>query len=374
MIARLSAIPLAFLLTLSSLTALAADRAEADLGDTRVLAGEDVGLTGSPGGSAFLAGGRARIDGRVAGDAVVTGGVVEIRGEIEEDVIAAGGDVGIDAIVGGDVHAAGGTVSIERDAQVTGRALLAGGSVNVNGRVGKRLRVYGGSVRLDGEFGGDVDVAAEDIQVGPQARIKGRLRYRGPNRPRIDDGAVIEGGVHHGRYDWQDFDTGGTVARAVAGVLRTFWFIGVLVLGALLVLAMPRFSQEAAATVRQEAPTSLLLGFGVLVLVPLIAIVLCVTIIGIPLALATLFGYGLLLMLGYLTGALCLGDWALGRAKPAMAAAGGWRILFLLLALIAIALARRVPWVGELAVFLLFLAGLGAFTLRSFRGYRAAGA
>jgi hypothetical protein len=31
---------------------------------------------------------------------------------------------------------------------------------------------------------------------------------------------------------------------------------------------------------------------------------------------------------------------------------------------------RRLPWIGELAVLALFLAGLGAFTLRSFRGYQ----
>lgn len=370
MTARIPALVTALLFVLVPLAGQAADQAEARLGDGRFLAGDDVALTETVDGSAFIAGGRARIDGRIGGNAVATGGVVEIRGDIDEDVLAAGGDVGIDANVRGDVRAAGGTVSIERDATISGNATLAGGSINVSGLVEGKLRAFGGAVRLDGEVGGDAEVAAEDIYVGPQARIAGRLLYRGPQAPQVVEGAVIGGGIERGRNMWQGIDEDGTVARVVKRVVRLLWFTGVLVLGALLVLVLPRFTREAAATVRQDAPASLGLGLAMLVLVPLLAVFLCLTIIGIPLAFAVLLGYGLLLMLGFLTGALFLGDTVLGAAKPASAGSGGWRILFLLLALIAIAFMRRVPWIGDLAVFVLFLAGLGAFTLRSFRGYK----
>ena len=111
-------------------------------------------------------------------------------------------------------------------------------------------------------------------------------------------------------------------------------------------------------------------GFIVVFAYVLGAVMLCITIIGIPLGFAALLGYGLLLMLGYLTAALAVGDLALARTRPADAASIGWRILFLLLALIALALVRLVPWVGDIVVFLLFLAGLGAIALRSLRGYR----
>lgn len=363
---------LAALLWVLPLAGHGSDQAEARLGDGRLLAGDDVALTDIVEGSAFVAGGRARLDGRIGGNAVVTGGVVEIRGDIDEDVLAAGGDVGIDANVRGDVRAAGGTVSIERDATIRGRATLAGGSVNVSGRVEGRLRAYGGAVRIDGEIGGDAEIAAEEIYIGPQARIAGRLLYRGPHAPQVVEGAVIEGGVEHGRHMWQGIDEDGAIARAVARVLRMLWFAGVFVLGALLVAVLPRFTREAAATVRGSTLASLGLGFAVLVLVPLLAVFLCLTIIGIPLAFAVLLGYGLLLMLGFLTGALFLGDAALGLARPGGTDATAWRILFLLLALVGIAFIRRLPMVGDLLVFVLFLAGLGAFTLRSFRGWRSA--
>lgn len=372
MTTRLPVLFVSLLCALAPLASQGSDEAEASLGDNRFLAGDDVGLTNSTDGNAFVAGGRARIDGRVGGHAIVAGGVVQIRGDIEQDVMAAGGDVGIDANVRGDVRAAGGKISIERDARVRGGATLAGGSINVNGRVEGRLRAFGGAVRLDGEIGGDAEVAAEDIEIGPQARVAGRLLYRSAHAPQVAEGAVIDGGIERARHAWQGVDGGGTVTRAVARVLRVLWFTGVLVLGALLVIVLPRFTRDAAATVRNDAPASLGLGVAVLVLVPLFAVFLCLTIIGIPLAFAVLLGYGLLLMLGFLTGALFLGDSALGLAKPANAESSGWRILFLLLALVVIAFMRRLPWIGELAVFVLFLAGLGAFTLRSFRGYKGA--
>jgi hypothetical protein len=146
------------------------------------------------------------------------------------------------------------------------------------------------------------------------------------------------------------------------------WFTGVFLTGIVLLLLMPRFTREAAAGVRSNALASTALGFAVLVAVPIGILMLFITIIGIPLGLAAMFGYGLLLMLGYLTAALFIGDSLLQRLGEPRASHTLWRIVFLLLGLIALALLRHVPWIGRAAVFVLFLAGLGAWTLRSWRG------
>lgn len=349
---------------------LAGDGPKATLGNDRFVAGDDVSVAERVEGDAFVAGGRSEISGHIAGDAIVTGGTVEIRGEVDEDVWAAGGDVRVDAIVRGDLHAAGGTISIERDAQVQGDAAVAGGNIDVEGSVLGGLRAFGGRVELNAAVGGDVEVAAEDIRIGPDARIGGRVLYRSPNRPAVAEGAIVVGGLEKRERVWRSVSPESGVGRIVTGVVRTLWFTGALLLGAVLVAILPAFTREAAATVRSDPLPSIGLGAALLLAVPILAVLLFITIIGIPLGFAVLLGYGLLLMLGYLTAALSVGDWVLARARPGEATATGWRILFLLLALVAIALARLVPWVGDLAVFVLFLAGLGAFALRSMRGYR----
>lgn len=348
----------------------AAETASRSFGEDRFVAGDDVEVTGKVEGDAFLAGGRSQVDGRVDGDVVITGGTVEVRGEVAEDVYAAGGEVRIDALISGDARAAGGTVSLERRAEVRRNATLAGGNVDVAGRVGGSLQVFAGRVNLDGEIGGDAEVAAESIRVGPDARIGGRLRYRSPEPPWVAEGAVIAGGLERRERAWEGVSPESGVGRVVRGVLRTLWFTGAVLLGVVLVALLPAFTRQAAATLRSEPLPSIGLGLAVLVVVPFLAVILFITIIGIPLGLAVLLGYGLLLMLGYLTAALSIGDLALERVRPANASDTGWRILFLVAALVVLALLRLIPWLGDLLVLLLFLAGIGAFTLRSLRGYR----
>ena len=359
---------------LAACASAAAEEARGSFGDDRYVAGDDVMLEEDVTGDALVVGGRSEVAGRVGGDALVTGGTVDVRGEIGEDVYAAGGDVRIEATVRGNLRAAGGSVSLEPGSSVAGNATLAGGNVDVYGKVGGGLQAFGGRIRLDGEVAGDVEAASDNVRVGPDARIGGRLLYRGPGMPEVAEGAVIAGGVEKQRRAWKEIRPESGIGRAAAGVMRALWFAGVLLLGVLFVALFPAFSRQAAATVRSDALASVGLGLALLVAVPVVAVVLFVTIIGIPLGFAVLMGYALMLMLGYITGALALGDLLLAKAKPAESGSTGWRILFLLLALVAVALVRRVPVVGELAVFVLFLAGFGAFVLRLLRGYRGAAA
>lgn len=349
----------------------AADQAGGSLGDDRFLAGDDVSLAEQVEGDAFIAGGRSQIDGYVKGDALATGGTVDVRGEVAQDLYAAGGEVRIEAVVRGNARVAGGTVYLERSADIAGNATLAGGSVEQRGHVGGQLIVFGGRVRLNGTVDGDVEIASDDIRIGPEAVIGGRLTYEGPNRPVVADGAVVTGGIERRHGRWRSMGEGSGFGRVLVGVFRTLWFAGVLLTGILLIALFPRFTREAAAVARSATLTCLGLGVALLVAVPIVALMLFVTIIGIPLGFATLMGYGLLLMLGYLTAALAVGDWLLLQTRPTEAGAAGWRMLFLLVALVAMALLRWVPWVGHVAVFVLFMVGLGAFALRSVRGYRA---
>jgi len=347
-----------------------AEEARGSFGDDRYVAGDDVMLEEDVAGDALVVGGRSEVAGRVAGDALVTGGTVDVRGEIDEDVYAAGGDVRIEATIRGNLRAAGGSVSLEPTGSVAGNATLAGGNVDVYGTVGGNLQAFGGRIRIDGEVAGDVEAASDNVRIGPDARIGGRLVYRGPGTPQVAAGAVITGGVEKQRRAWKEISPESGIGRVASGVMHTLWFAGVLLVGVLLIALFPDFSREAAATVRSDAPASIGLGLALLLAVPVVAVVLFITIIGIPLGFAVLLGYALLLMLGYMTGALALGDLLLTRAKPAEARSSGWRILFLVLALLVIALVRRIPAIGELAVFVLFLAGFGAFALRALRGYR----
>jgi cytoskeletal protein CcmA (bactofilin family) len=321
----------------------------------------------SIGGNEFRAGGYVKLDERVRRNAFVSGGDVTVGGSVGRNLFAAGGDVQLEGEVEGDARMAGGTVRIAPGARVSHDATLAGGSIRIEGMVGGDLRAYGERITLDGMVGGDVEFAGDSLRLGPNAQVGGEVVYRSSADIEVEPGAQVSGGVRKATGDraWRRAARGGAILGGITISL------GMVLLGAVLVLGMPRFSREAAAAIRHRPWQSLGLGIAMLVGVPAALVVLLVTIIGIPLAVLLAFAYGALLVLGYLVAAIFVGDFALERIDAGKLASVWWRVLFLLLAIVAIALLRLVPVVGDLAWCLLFLAGVGAFTLRAWQGFRS---
>ncbi len=357
-------------LVLAGMTGVASadDTARASVGDHRLSTGDEVSLGEYVSGNVYLAAGRVHLDDRVGGSAFVTGGEVDVTGSVGRNLYAAGGDLRIEGEVEGNVRAAGGKVRIARGAKLRDDVTLAGGSVEVEGVVGEALHVYGEWIVINGTVGGDLELAGKSIRIGPDARIAGRLEYKSGGGIVIDPQAQVAQGIEElGGDDKNWLKKVRRAATRVGGVLFT---LGVVLLGALLILGLPGFSREAAATIRREPWQSSGIGFVMLICVPFAIVVLMLTVFGCPLALMMIYCYIVMLMHGYLIAALFVGDLALERLGAERANSLGWRLLFLLLALIALSIVRQVPLIGGLVVALLFLAGIGAFTIRSWRGIR----
>ena len=320
----------------------------------------------SIGGNELRAGGQVEFDEQVRRNAFVSGGDVTVRGVVGRNLYAAGGEVRLEGSVDGDARVAGGNLSIEPEARIAGDAMLAGGNIAVDGSVGGDLTAFGDRIELNGRIDGDVQLAGGRLRLGPGARIGGRVTYRSGDELVVEPGAQVAGGVRQSADEraWRRFAHGATI---VGGITLS---LGILLLGALLILAMPRFTREAADSIRRLPWQTIGIGLAVLVGVPVMCAILVITLIGIPLAVLLAFFYGALLVLGYLIGAVFLGDFVLGRINAAKQDSPWWRVLFLLLAIVAIAVAKVIPVVGPLDCGLLFLAGLGAFSLRAWRGLR----
>ncbi|MGB8856117.1 MAG: hypothetical protein WCC58_05540, partial [Burkholderiales bacterium] len=115
---------------------------------------------------------------------------------------------------------------------------------------------------------------------------------------------------------------------------------------------------------------SLGLGAAMLFTLPPLAILLMITIIGIPLAFALMALYAVLLLVGYLTTALYIGARAATALKKDTTNATWTRIGFAALALLALGLIRLIPFAGGLAVFVALLIGMGAWSLHLFHRYK----
>jgi hypothetical protein len=339
-------------------------------------AGGMLNLIDAVDGDAILAGGHVTTAGEVQGDLVAVGGEVSIGGAIGDDLYAAGGNVRFDAIVDGNARIAGGDIEVGPATVVAGGLSLTGGQVRFDGVAHDYLQASGGTVTLNGQVVGDAEVHARELIIGPAAHVGGRLVYHGPVEPTVPEGAVIAGGL-----EFHESDSGRHLQQmrsdgrdAATGVGTFLWFVGMFVAGALFVLLLPGFTAEAAAAIGRKPLPALGLGLAVLVCVPFVAVVLVITIIGIPLSLLLLSLYLLVLFLGWITTALFLAQRGLDVLRPGQPATRSWRLLALLLGLVALWLLRRIPLVGGLIGLIALIAGIGALTWRAFNGRRAASA
>ena len=347
--------------------AFADDTARASIGGSELIAGGVAVLDEPVDGNAFAAGGRVEVRERIEKSAFVSGGDVTIAGSIGRNLFASGGDLHLEGEVEGKARVAGGRLRMSRQARIGGEASFAGGTIEIEGSIGGGLHAYGERIVVNGSVGGDAELAGENIRLGPDARITGRVVYRSRDDIVVDPAAQVAGGIAKSREEREWLRKFGRGATIVGGITVS---LGMLLLGGVLVLGMPRFSREAAASIRRKPWQTIGLGCVMLIGVPFAIVILVVTLIGIPLALLLAFAYVALLMLGYLIAAIFLGDQALERIDAAKLGSVWWRALFLVLAVIAIAFVRQIPVVGGIACFILFLAGIGAFTMRSWQGFR----
>lgn len=331
-------------------------------------------------GDLFAAGGSIDVDTPVAGDAVMAGGRLRLGSDIGRNIYAAGGHVNVLGKVGGNARMAGGQVEIAPQAEVAGNVTVTGGTVQLRGAIKGHVQAAGGQLLIDGPIAGDVIATSGRVTLGPSARIAGKLRYRSGSPLEQDAAAQVTGGVEQ---LLPSLRSGEDKARAAQAALeareheRRFaspvraWTVGLMLLAALLLALMPGVSANVARTLRERSGRSLLAGFALLVCVPVGALLLFITIIGIPAGLAILAAYLALLPVAYVASAVGAGDWALQRWQPQRGTKTAWRIGAACLALLVLALLGWVPVLGWVIAFLALLAGLGAVVLQ-FMGWRVA--
>ena len=299
----------------------------------------------------------------IPGPTIRIGGDVAIAQPLEGSLHALAGTVAIDARVSGDVSAAAGDVHLGSTGAIDGDLSLAAGQVTLDGPIQGDVRVAAGRVEIDGPVAGNVSIAAGSLELGPAARIQGRLSFRG-GELRRDPAAQVIGGITHTQpHRWREREHG-MGWRFGHGWI---WTAGLMLLAGLIAAALPDVSRRMAHELAERPWITPLLGLVALASIPVAAVLLVLTIIGIPIALLALIGYAGLLLVAYAWVAVVVGGMLLDRVNPETAARTAWRVGAAVLAMLALALLVRVPFVGGLVRLVALAAGLGMIFAAAFR-------
>ncbi len=330
-------------------------------------------------GNFYSAGGNVTIDGTVNGDLVAAGGNVIVTGTVNDDVMIVGGDVDLDGTVNGDVRIIGGNIKIR--GTVKGEVTVAGGSVMFisTSKSEKDVMIAGGEVSIAGEIMGDLTVRSgqavvsghlaksANIRVGEKltlasgAVIDGGLNYKAPKEVIKEEGSQVKGETKFEKSE--DHRQAQNDARKGFLALLGIWFliklVSMTIAGILLVYFGKNYVQEMLDRTLMGFGKEAFRGFLFLIITPIAALVLCLTLIGIVPGFMLLILYVLLVIFAKVLTGILLGTVLERLFNKAVVQPVSWKTVVggnVVLAVVAF-----IPILGWLTVAIFFVAALGGW-------------
>lgn len=267
---------------------------------------DEIILEGTYNSSVVAAGQSVDFSGIVKGIAIGAGNKIELNGQTDYSILA-GNNINIKGKVNNDSFIAGNIITIEDTATIDRDIVIAGSDIELNGTFSRNVSVYGNKVTVkNANIKGNLKVYSERVTIQKESYIAGTLFYPEDSIYKASDDAVITNVEKTPAIKTQDdedyFDT-------ISGKLFSFLCL------ALIFAAISLFIPKALNNINDkyekfelgEAVEVFTKGLVILILVPVIAILLCCTMIGIPLGIIIIMLYGICIytstvFTGYLIG------------------------------------------------------------------------
>ena len=295
---------------------------------------------------------------RVGGNVNVAANDIRLAGAIERSARVAAREVVVTGTVGGDLVVAAQSLRIEPGARVTGDLIIAVQDVDILGEIGGQIRGRASALTLsDATVGQDILVGVDDLDVLGTSAVSGAIRQESDSEATIADTATVTGPVERSDPSGPSaggFSLGGGVAWDVARLLS------MLMTGLVVVLVAPVASSAVADGVRRRFPATLIAGVLAIVLVPVIALLLIVTLIGIPVSIVALVLFAIALYLSQVFVGMAIGRSILPRGWRSYGR--GYNVLAMVIGVALIGLLRLipVPFFDLIVGVVVALLGLGA--------------
>ncbi len=323
--------------------------------DTVFLGGKTAIVAGTVDGDVFAAAERVEVTGSVTGNLYSAGESVSVAGEVGGNVHAAGKNVEVDAKVGGTGFLAGQNVTLAEGGELRRGGFMAGESVRAKGTVGRALHFAAESTELSGRVERYVRGFGNEVSVSASSSIGGDLHatVTSEDAVEIDDGATIGGETTidiHEEEEHRAFMHAGFYFGVLAKTLA------LLLIGLALVALFPTLRPTAPESSR-EVLRDMGIGFIVLLATPVAALMIALTLIGIPISLVLAAVYALLLFLSTLVVAYLAAQRFSGATDDRRL------VLFTGITLLAILFLVEIPFVGAGLGFLIRIFGLGCLAL-----------
>lgn len=322
----------------------------------------------------YFSGNSITVDGIINGDLVAAGADIKVTGTINGGILAAGGSITVNGNVTGDVRAAGGTVIIGGD--VGDNALVFAGNLNLekSARIGRDLTIGAGNAVIDGTVNGNINGGASNVEmrgetkgnvtidVGnnmnmlPGAKIGGNLEYTAPRPAEIS--GTVSGKTSYKEKIVKEKGPG------IAGEIISYLWL--LLIGIVSLMLAPEITQRISDNVSVKPLKNLLWGILFLIVTPIFALILLITIIGIPISLILISLYIIYVYISRVFVGFWIGQYILKQLKKETR----YKVLNLAIGLVIIFIGINLPFLGMFIHLIIILLGLGAIVLTVYDIYK----
>jgi hypothetical protein len=245
---------------------------------------------------------------------------------------------------------------IDSKALVGGSLMVGTNLGELNGKVGGDVMAFAKIVEVEGSLGRNFKMEGESLRIGPGAEVAGYTKFWGRHPAEVSPTAKLAEPVQFTlRKHGPDYATARYYWHRVLGWGASFVF------GLAILLIAPAFFYDVASACKRVGPTA---GLGVLFLLatPIAAILVCFTLVGLPVGISTL----LLWMISIYSAQVFVGAW-LGEKILGTGTGLGPMIGRLALGLAIIRVLAMLPYLGGLVMFLAVIWGLGALALATYK-------
>jgi cytoskeletal protein CcmA (bactofilin family) len=320
------------------------------------MAGNEITIDGTVNGDVYAVGSRVTIKGTINGAITLAGQYVSVSGKIERSARLAGSEVTFTGNIKGDVILLGSDITVGRDARIGNDLVIAGTKCNILGNVDGRVSGGASTCTIDGKIGKDVDIDVGALTVDSSAQILGDLTYSSENQATVKSTAKISGKQTQKQPIEKDNENKGFMAEVpgkIAGLLMAF------ITALILVFIAPRRLNSAMEAVQNKL--WICLGWGAVFLFagPIAILIVCCTVIGLPVALIALALWLIFLYLSQIPVALLIGKLIISRNQPMESK--GKMLGALAIGLTILMILTWLPYIGFFTGLAVTLLGMGSF-------------
>lgn len=309
-------------------------------------------LDGSVDGDVFLFANEVTVNATISGDLIVFAGQADIQGSVADDLRVVAGQLNLNAAIGDDVSLAAGQIEIGSNSKIINSFIAAAGRVRFDGQVNQDVLIYAGSVDIfpHAIINGNLNLElGRPPVISPQAQINGQIEET--LKPELAQNARLKKFISHLKPTFKTI-TGLILLEKLASLTIE------ILIGWLLILLLPQLIKQLVSLGLKQPGAAIGWGLLFLTVVPLLACLFIITLIGIPLGVVTILIYAVSLLLAKLLVSLSLGSRLLKDVKFKKP------YLSLTLGLVIMVILQLIPVFGWLTYFILILFGLGVLTLQ----------